>query len=285
MPKSSTHLGQPGSAGSRSPSLRKEQQFNRSCMLRIGERLMRAGSESNLVQRPTAVQSLTQTSSSGLGQRSNGRTQTSAHEDKLSKCTRITSSKDPSISPSRASPASAVGDNSIDCLLQKKGHTSRSLMSNPDFSYSPHRCSPNTLPRSYPTNNSSSRHSQMDSLIMQHIHVERKKEVLDHVRQKYPQHKTIIIGHQDCTNEQVRSPWFVDSPQGAGVPHLVKEQNRLVSSSISGGEMIPLSAAFTRGSKARASLPVGRSSGQTRGWPLGVLSLQYGEETDRKSVV
>lgn len=93
MPKSSTHLGQPGSAGSRSPSLRKEQQFNRSCMLRIGERLMRAGSESNLVQRPTPVQSQNQTSSSGLGQRSNGRTQTSAHEDKLSKCTRITSSK------------------------------------------------------------------------------------------------------------------------------------------------------------------------------------------------
>nr|XP_023009867.1 sickle tail protein homolog [Maylandia zebra] len=119
----------------------------------------------------------------------------------------------------------------------------------------------------------------MDSLIMQHTHVERKKEVLDHVRQKYPQHKPIIIGHQDCTNEQVRSPWFVDSPQGAGVPHLVKEQNRLVSSSMSGGEMIPLSAAFTRGSKARASLPVGRSSGQTRGWPLGVLFLQYGEET------
>ncbi|XP_063317469.1 sickle tail protein homolog isoform X2 [Pelmatolapia mariae] len=270
MPKSSTHLGQPGSAGSRSPSLRKEQQFNRSCMLRIGERLMRAGSESNLVQRPTPVQSQNQTSSSGLGQRSNGRTQTSAHEDKLN----------PRISPSRASSASAVGDNSIDCLLQKKEHTTRSLLSNPDFSYSTYRCSPNTLPRSYPTNNSSSRHSQMDSLIMQHIHVERKKEVfLDHVRQKYPQHTTIIMGHQDCTEEQVRSPWFIDSPQGAGVPHLVKEQNKLVSSSMSGGEMIPLSAAFTRGSKARASLPVGRSSGQTRGWPLGVLFLQYGEET------
>ncbi|KAL3987886.1 hypothetical protein ACER0C_012204 [Sarotherodon galilaeus] len=50
---------------------------------------------------------------------------------------------------------------------------------------------------------------------------------------------------------------------------------------MSGGEMIPLSAAFTRGSKARASLPVGRSSGQTRGWPLGVLFLQYGEETKK----
>uniref|UniRef100_A0A3Q0R9W7 Actin interacting protein 3-like C-terminal domain-containing protein n=1 Tax=Amphilophus citrinellus TaxID=61819 RepID=A0A3Q0R9W7_AMPCI len=112
---------------------------------------------------------------------------------------------------------------------------------------------------------------------MQHIHVERKKEVfLDHVRQKYPQHAVIIMGHQDPMKE---SPQLTDRPHCTGVTGLVKDQDRLVSSNMSDGDVIPPSVPFTRGSKARASLPVGRSSGQTRERPFGVLFLQYGEET------
>ncbi|XP_056247152.1 uncharacterized protein LOC130178726 [Seriola aureovittata] len=82
MSKPSSRLGRPGSAGSKSPSLRKELQGNRSCMLRIGERLMRAGSEGNLVQRPAPAQSQSHASSAGSGSRSNGRTQAAALEDK-----------------------------------------------------------------------------------------------------------------------------------------------------------------------------------------------------------
>ncbi|XP_023261453.1 sickle tail protein-like [Seriola lalandi dorsalis] len=48
---------------------------------------------------------------------------------------------------------------------------------------------------------------------------------------------------------------------------------------MSEGEVLPPAVPFSRGCKARASLPVGRSSGQTRERPLGVLYLQYGEET------
>lgn len=47
--------------------------------------------------------------------------------------------------------------------------------------------------------------SQLDSLMMQHSDVERKKEVfLDHLRQKYSHHAAIIMGHQDRMREQVR---------------------------------------------------------------------------------
>uniref|UniRef100_A0A3Q1FJP9 Sickle tail protein-like n=1 Tax=Acanthochromis polyacanthus TaxID=80966 RepID=A0A3Q1FJP9_9TELE len=237
MSKSSSHMGRPGSAGSQSPNLKKELQGNRSCMLRIGERLMRAGSEGNLVQRPIPTQSQTQTSSARLGQRLNGKTPRPAVEDKPSKCTRNSSNKAP--------------------------------------------CSPSTLPRSYaPTAGASGRDSQLDSLMMQQSDVERKKEVfLDHLRHKYPHHAAIIMGHQDCMRDQVRSPRPSESPPCTGVSDLVEEQDPLAPETMSDGDMLPPSAPFTRGCKTRASLPVSRSNSETRERSPGVLYLQYGEET------
>ncbi|XP_042354275.1 sickle tail protein-like [Plectropomus leopardus] len=277
MSKSSSRLVRPGSAGSKSPSLRKEAQSNRSCMLRIGERLMRAGSEGNLVQRPIAAQS--QASSAGIGQGTNGQTQPLALEDKPTEHTGNSSSKDPGASPSRGSSSA---DSSADRLLQKKPHTNSSLLCNPDFSScSSAPRSPSTLPRSFVTSaRASSRDSQLDSLMMQHSEVERKKEVfLDHLRQKYPHHAAIIMGHQERMREQARSPRPSDSQICASVLGLAEHQDPLASETMSDGEVLPPTVPFTRGCKARASLPVGRSSGQTREMPLGVLYLQYGEET------
>ncbi|GAA6230079.1 sickle tail protein homolog [Lates japonicus] len=48
---------------------------------------------------------------------------------------------------------------------------------------------------------------------------------------------------------------------------------------MSDGQVMPRTVPFPRGCKVRASLPVGCSSGQTKEKPLGVLYLQYGEET------
>ncbi|KAM9350014.1 sickle tail protein [Symphorus nematophorus] len=239
MSKSSSRLGRPGSAGSKSPSLRKELQGNRSCMLRIGERLMRAGSEGNLVQRtmPAQHQSRCQAASAGLGERLNGQTQT----------------------PALDKPTEHTGNNS-----SKASH------------------SPSTLPQDFATaaEASSSRDDQLDSLLMQHCDVERKKEVfLDHLRQKYPHHAAIIMGHQDHPRKQTGSPRPSESPPCAGVLGLAVQQDPLASEAMSDGEVLPPTAPFTRGCKARASLPVGRSSGQTRERSLGVLYLQYGEET------
>ncbi|KAI9537891.1 hypothetical protein NQZ68_020873 [Dissostichus eleginoides] len=88
----SSRLGGPA-VGSKSPRLRKEPHSNRSCMLRIGERLMRAGSEGNLVERPIPVQSRSQASSSRLAQGPNGRTQPTTLEDKPTEHTEDKSSK------------------------------------------------------------------------------------------------------------------------------------------------------------------------------------------------
>ncbi|XP_078121108.1 uncharacterized protein LOC144527100 isoform X2 [Sander vitreus] len=69
------------------------------------------------------------------------------------------------------------------------------------------------------------------------------------------------------------------SPPCAGVLGTAEQQDPLASETMSEGEVLPPTVPFTRGCKARASLPVGRSSGQTRERPPGVLYLQYGEET------
>ncbi|XP_031730425.1 sickle tail protein homolog, partial [Anarrhichthys ocellatus] len=276
MSKSSPRLGRPGSAGSKSPSLRKEPQGNRSCMLRIGERLMRAGSEGNLVQRPIPAQSRSEASSTGLGQGP------PALEDKPAEHTGNNSSKDPGNSLSRVSSScsSTDVDSSSEQTLQKNLHTHSSLLCHPDFACGSAPRSPSTLPRSYVTAaRAGSRDGQPDSRMMQHS-VERKKEVfLDHLRQKYPHHAAIILGHQDRMREQVRSPRSTESPLCTGVLGLVEQQDPLASETMSDGDVLPPTVPFTRGCKARSSLPVGRSSSQTRERPPGVLYLQYGEET------
>ncbi|XP_044074663.1 sickle tail protein isoform X2 [Siniperca chuatsi] len=280
MSKSSTRLGRPGSAGSKSPSLIKELQGNRSCMLRIGERLMRAGSEGNLVQRPILAQNQSQASSDGLAQGSNGQTQPPALEDKSTELTRTNSSKDSGNSLSRVSSSSSAVDSSTERLLQNKQYTNSSLLCNLDLSsYGSDPRSPSTLPQSYATAaGTSSRDSQLDSLMMQHSEVERKKEVfLDHLRQKYP--PAIIMGHQDRMREKAKSSWPSESPPSAGILALAEQQDPRASEAMSDGEVLPTTVPFTRGCKARASLPVGRSTGQTRERLLGVLYLQYGEET------
>lgn len=109
-----------------------------------------------------------------------------------------------SLSRGSSSSSSSAVDSSTERLLQKKQHTNNSLLCNPDFaSYGSAPRSPSTLPRSY---TASSRRDELDSLIMQHSEVERKKEVfLDHLRQKYPHHAAIIMGQQERIREQVRS--------------------------------------------------------------------------------
>ena len=113
---------------------------------------------------------------------------------------------DPGSSPSRVASSFPAADGSTEHPLQKKSHTNSSLLCNPDFSScGPAPRSPSTLPRSYVNAaRASSRDGQLDSVMMQHSDVERKKEVfLDHLRQKYPHHAAIIMGHQDSMREQV----------------------------------------------------------------------------------
>ncbi|XP_049603154.1 sickle tail protein homolog isoform X2 [Syngnathus scovelli] len=256
MSKSSSRLGRPGVQNCNS---RKDLQGNRSCMLRIGERLMRAGSEGNLVQRPLPAQSQHQSKASGAGQGHIGAAKVES-EDKAPEPAKKYCNEGHAVS---IPASSSTVDGKTEHQLPKKHHTNNNLLRDPDGSPR----SPSTLPRSHAAN---SRDSEIESLLMQHSEVERKKEVfLDHLRQKYPHHAAIILGHQERMRDQLRSPRPPESTICEGV---------LAAENMSDAESLTMTVPFSRGCKARSSLPIGRSSSQARE-SVGVLYLQYGDET------
>ncbi|XP_017351048.2 sickle tail protein homolog isoform X2 [Ictalurus punctatus] len=111
--------------------------------------------------------------------------------------------------------------------------------------------SPRTLPRKH-------------TLAMQTQNAERRREAfLELLKQKYPHHASAIAGHQERLRDHIRT-------------HGVLGEQECVREVMSEGEALPT---FTRGSRTRASLPVVKSSNYTKERSLGVLFLQYGEET------
>ncbi|KAL0966094.1 hypothetical protein UPYG_G00290860 [Umbra pygmaea] len=247
MTSKSSRLGRPSSAGSKQPSQRKEcPTGNRSCMLRVGERLMRAGSEGNLHvgrHNPAHHKPLDE------GRQQSGST---------------TAKESGNNNPRLSSPEDLEHIRRQQNLLDQKQHSEPR--------------SPSTVPRRYTIGGQAPRSSR-DPLAMQHAEVERKKEVfLEHLKKRYPHHAAIIMGHQDRIRDHIRGAQHSASPQtvvGEQLEHLsVASLESLETMSEGDGP-----AAFTRGCRARASLPVGRSASQTRDRSHGVLYLQYAEET------
>ncbi|XP_034562394.1 sickle tail protein homolog isoform X13 [Notolabrus celidotus] len=114
-------------------------------------------------------------------------------------------------------------------------------------------------------------------LAMQPSDMDKKREAfLEHLKQKYPHHASAIMGHQERLREQSRSPKHgPQSSVGDQVDHL-----SLASlESLDTMSEADAPSAFTRGSRIRASLPVVRSTNQTKDRSLGVLYLQYGDDT------
>ncbi|XP_059357785.1 sickle tail protein homolog isoform X4 [Carassius carassius] len=216
---------------------RKEPPGNRSHMLVVGERLMRAGSEGNLVRsRPPQKPSDTNPVGSNPEQaRSHQRL--CSHED-------------------------------VDRNRRKQSSADESEQSDP--------WSPRTVPRRHTVGGP---RTAGDVIIMQSYNMDQKKEAfLEHLKQKYPHHASVIMGHQERLQDQIRSSGHSVTPQSAvGEP---REHLSLASleslEAMSEGEA---PSAFTRGSRSRASLPVVKSNNQTKDRSLGVLYLQYGEET------
>ncbi|XP_009076699.1 PREDICTED: sickle tail protein homolog, partial [Acanthisitta chloris] len=114
---------------------------------------------------------------------------------------------------------------------------------------------------------------------MQTSEMDRKREAfLEHLKQKYPHHATAIMGHQERLRDQTRSPKLSQSPQ----PNLSDQTEHLSEASADSLEAMSEGDSptpFSRGSRTRASLPVVRSANQTKERSLGVLYLQYGDET------
>ncbi|NWX23884.1 SKT protein, partial [Aegotheles bennettii] len=121
--------------------------------------------------------------------------------------------------------------------------------------------------------------SSKEILGMQTSEMDRKREAfLEHLKQKYPHHATAIMGHQERLRDQTRSPKSSQSPQpnlGDQTEHLSEASADSLEAMSEGDSPTP----FSRGSRTRASLPVVRSANQTKERSLGVLYLQYGDET------
>uniref|UniRef100_A0A7M4EMX8 KIAA1217 n=1 Tax=Crocodylus porosus TaxID=8502 RepID=A0A7M4EMX8_CROPO len=121
--------------------------------------------------------------------------------------------------------------------------------------------------------------SSKEILGMQTSEMDRKREAfLEHLKQKYPHHATAIMGHQERLRDQTRSPKLSQSPQpslGEQAEHLSEASADSLEAMSEGESPSP----FSRGSRTRASLPVVRSANQTKERSLGVLYLQYGDDT------
>ncbi|XP_049604958.2 sickle tail protein homolog isoform X11 [Syngnathus scovelli] len=140
---------------------------------------------------------------------------------------------------------------------------------------------------------------------MQPPDMDKKREAfLEHLKHKYPHHASAIMGHQERLREQslqamlsslrseldiqsylmtIRSPAHTSrSPKHCPSPQPGVDADHLSLTSLDSLEAMSEADApmgFTRGSRVRASLPVVRSTNQTKDRSLGVLYLQYGDET------
>ncbi|XP_060148895.1 sickle tail protein homolog isoform X6 [Globicephala melas] len=122
--------------------------------------------------------------------------------------------------------------------------------------------------------------SSKEILGMQTSEMDRKREAfLEHLKQKYPHHATAIMGHQERLRDQTRSPKLSHSPQPPNVGDPAERLSEASGESLEAMSEGEAPSPFSRGSRTRASLPVVRSANQTKERSLGVLYLQYGDET------
>ncbi|XP_052012753.1 sickle tail protein homolog isoform X10 [Apodemus sylvaticus] len=122
--------------------------------------------------------------------------------------------------------------------------------------------------------------SSKEILGMQTSEMDRKREAfLEHLKQKYPHHATAIMGHQERLRDQTKSPKLSHSPHPPNLGDPVEHLSETSGDSLEAMSEGEVPSPFARGSRTRASLPVVRSTNQTKERSLGVLYLQYGDET------
>uniref|UniRef100_A0A803TUA9 KIAA1217 n=1 Tax=Anolis carolinensis TaxID=28377 RepID=A0A803TUA9_ANOCA len=242
-----SRLARPLSANSASrlPSCRKEDYSSRMRKTSLGEKILRAGSEGNLNKKQSQQQQQVQKTEALL-------------------LRRVPVGKDQGKSNLRG-----ISLDDADCLWPKE------LIASGNSQTSVSKAGRN-IPRRHTVGGP---RSSKEILGMQASEMDKKREAfLEHLKQKYPHHATAIMGHQERLRDQTRSPKLSQSPQ----PNLGDQAEYLSEASADSLEIMsegePLSP-FSRGSRTRASLPVVRTTNQTKERSLGALYLQYGDET------
>uniref|UniRef100_A0A674G7N5 KIAA1217 n=1 Tax=Taeniopygia guttata TaxID=59729 RepID=A0A674G7N5_TAEGU len=241
-----SRLARPVSANTapKSPLSRKEDFNSRSRKIRLGEKILRAGSEGNLVKQ---------------------------HQQEQVEITeRLVPRRAPFLKDQAKPSLHVTSLDDAECLRSKE------LLSTPSSRTSSSSKSTRNIPRRHTVGGP---RSSKEILGMQTSEMDRKREAfLEHLKQKYPHHATAIMGHQERLRDQTRSPKPSQSPQpnlGDHTEHLSEASADSLEAMSEGDSPTP----FSRGSRTRASLPVVRSANQTKERSLGVLYLQYGDET------
>ncbi|XP_014904957.1 sickle tail protein homolog isoform X17 [Poecilia latipinna] len=309
-----SRLARPPSAGagSKLPSPRKEcpgtaAVAGRARVLNVGEKLMRAGNDGALNRQKPLTGAVAQ-------DKPQSETQTETRDTSQSPCEKdqnveMVSSKS-KISPPKVSSQQQGS-------VQKQSKSNLKVTSAEDTEHvSRRQASPNgtaltrgdakgnrTVPRRHTLGGA---RSSKEILAMQPSDMDKKREAfLEHLKQKYPHHASAIMGHQERLREQslqamiaslhseldiqrylmkIQSPYQSRSPKHGpspqpGVGDQVDHLSLASLESLDAMSETDAPTAFTRGSRVRASLPVVRSTNQTKDRSLGVLYLQHGDET------
>ncbi|XP_039645784.1 sickle tail protein homolog isoform X19 [Perca fluviatilis] len=277
-----SRLARPPSIGSRSklPSPRKEcpGTAGRARVLSVGEKLMRAGSDgilsrqkylkATMPQHKAQSESQNQTPAPSQSPAERGQNMEMVPPKSMISTTKASSQQQGSVHKQTKSNLKVTSPEDAQHVSRRQASPNGTAPSRGDAKGS------RTVPRRHTLGGA---RSSREILAMQPSDMDKKREAfLEHLKQKYPHHASAIMGHQERLREQSRSPKH--GPQhsiGDQVDHL-----SLASlESLDAMSDADAPTAFTRGSRIRASLPVVRSTNQTKDRSLGVLYLQYGDET------
>uniref|UniRef100_A0A8C7MFZ1 Sickle tail protein homolog n=1 Tax=Oncorhynchus kisutch TaxID=8019 RepID=A0A8C7MFZ1_ONCKI len=282
-----SRLARPSSAGagSKVSSSRKEAPGGaRARVVSVGEKLMRAGSDGTLTKQRGLAAAAPPALQQADKQQPQMQSQTQSQSQSQAQTMDMVAQPKSRISPPKAS---ALPQGS----MHKQTKSNLKVTSPEDSEHLSRRQGPPNGtptraqdPKSNSSRNVPRRHtlggarSSREILAMQPSDMDKKREAfLEHLKQKYPHHASAIMGHQERLREQSRSPKHGLSSSSVG-----DQAEHLSLASLESLDTMSEADApttFTRGSRSRASLPVVRSTNQTRDRSLGVLYLQYGEET------
>ncbi|XP_018550837.1 sickle tail protein homolog isoform X5 [Lates calcarifer] len=310
-----SRLARPPSAGagSKLPSPRKEcpgtaAAAGRARVLSVGEKLMRAGSDGILNRQKSLTATMPQDKAQCETQTETQAPNQSPGEAKGQNMEMVPPKS--RISPPKASTQQQGA-------VQKQNKSNLKVTSPEDAEHvSRRQASPNGTPptrgdakgsRTVPRRHTlGGARSSREILAMQPSDMDKKREAfLEHLKQKYPHHASAIMGHQERLREQSLQGMLLSLHSELDIqrylmkiqlPHRSRSPKHGPSSQPSVGDQVDhlslaslesldamseadAPTAFTRGSRVRASLPVVRSTNQTKDRSLGVLYLQYGDET------
>ncbi|XP_069733306.1 SRC kinase signaling inhibitor 1 isoform X7 [Phaenicophaeus curvirostris] len=123
---------------------------------------------------------------------------------------------------------------------------------------------------------------------LQKSEMERKRDAfMDHLKNKYPQHALALRGQQERMRDQQPNYWSFktrSSRHSQGSQPGLADQAKLSFASAESLETMSeaeLPLGFNRMNRFRQSLPLSRSTSQTKLRSPGVLFLQFGDETRR----